>query len=137
MPLYDIRCSRTGAIFERMIPLAKFEEEIICSCHAVARRVISTPLFTVDQTGYNCPVTDKWVGSKRQHEENLKQTGCRVLETGEKEATEQFRAREEASFDRKIEETIEREIEGYSSSKREALHNDLINLNSDLALERR
>lgn len=38
-----------------------------------------------DINGYTCPVTGKWVDGRRDHRENLKRTGCRILETGEKE----------------------------------------------------
>lgn len=137
MPLYDIRCQSSGEVFERFIKLEKFEEVIICACGAAASRVISSPLFTVDNTDYTCPVTGRWIGSKKEHENNLRQHDCRVLESGEKEAA---RARREAAnneLDKKIEETVEREIEGYSSAKKEQLHNELINGKVDLAVERR
>ncbi|HEY6018995.1 MAG TPA: hypothetical protein VIY48_03615, partial [Candidatus Paceibacterota bacterium] len=67
--------------------MAKFEEEIKCACGSPARRVISAPLFSVDQTGYDCPITGKWISSKREHRENLAQHGCRVLEDGETQAS--------------------------------------------------
>lgn len=137
MPLYDIECSRSGTRFERHIKLEKFEEPIICACHSLGKRVISAPLFTVDHTGYTCPVTDKWVGSKYQHEENLKQQGCRVLETGEAAATTARRAKEEAEFDRSIEDTVEKEIESYSSEKKEQLSNELINGKLDVSVDRK
>lgn len=125
MPLYDIRCSESGKIFERVIPLAKFEEPIFCTCGAPAIRIISTPMFSVDNTGYDCPVTGKWIGSKREHEENLKRQGCRVLEAGEKEANVRRRESEDAALDRAVDQTVEREIETMPSAKRERLFNEL------------
>lgn len=38
-----------------------------------------------DIAGYTCPVTDVWVDGKSAHRENLKRTGCRILEPGERE----------------------------------------------------
>jgi hypothetical protein len=137
MPLYDIRCSRSGEVFERMIPLAFFSDPIKCGCGAVASRVISTPLFTVDATEYDCPVTGSRIGSKRQHEENLKRHGCRVLEAGETESAAKRRERDDLELDRKVEETVEREIESWSSDKKEQLSNELLNGQLDLAVERR
>jgi hypothetical protein len=125
MPLYDVKCSRSGKIFERQIPLAQFEEPIICSCQSPATRVISKPRIIVDNVGYHCPVTDKWIGSKREHRENLKQQGCRVLETGEKEANERQRLKMETEFDRGIEETVEKTIDSWDSDKREMLAKEL------------
>lgn len=135
MPLYDIQCTDNHKS-ERMIPLEKFEEPIICSCGLPAYRVISAPMFTVDNVGYHCPVTDKWIGSKREHAENLAVHGCRVLETGEKEATASTREKEEARFDKAIEETVERTIETMPSAKKEQLHNELVNGKVDLSVTR-
>lgn len=135
MPLYDIRCEKTGYVFERLIPLAKFEEPIICACHSPASRLISTPMISVDQTGYSCPVTGKWIRSKREHRENLQRQGCRVLEGGEKEQNEQRRAEADAELDRKVEETVERTIDSYPSAKREKLYNEMVNC--DIAVERK
>ncbi len=136
MPLYDIRCER-GHVSERRIPLANYSDPIECACGAVASRVISTPRFSVDNTGYHCPVTEKWVGSRREHRENLKQTGCRVLETGEKEAAAKRRADDDAKLDRMIEDTVEKEIEAYSSDKKEQLHNELVNGGLDISVDRK
>jgi putative FmdB family regulatory protein len=136
MPLYDIRCSKSGKIFERFIKLEKFSEPIECACGAPANRVISSPLFSVDKTGYNCPVTGRWIGSKREHQENLKRTGCRVLEDGETKAAAEIRRKREEAFDKKIEDTVEKEFESYSSDKKEQLHNELVNGKLDLVVER-
>lgn len=135
MPLYDLQCDQ-GHRFERMIPLEKFEEPILCDCTAPAQRLISAPMFSVDQTGYTCPVSGEWIGSKHQHQNNLAKHGCRVLETGEKEAAAAYRAKEDAALDKAIEGTVERQIESFSSEKKETLHNELINGKLDLAVDR-
>lgn len=38
-----------------------------------------------DIDGYTCPITGNWVGSRAAHKENLKRSGCRVFEPGERE----------------------------------------------------
>jgi putative FmdB family regulatory protein len=136
MPLYDCLCSQ-GHKFERFIKLADFEAPIICDCHATARRVISAPLFTVDNTDYTCPVTGKWIGSRGEHRENLQRQGCRVLEPGETALSQRRKQEAEEAFDRRIEDTVEREIESYSSAKKEQLHNELVNGGLDVSVERR
>lgn len=137
MPLYDCKCSRSGKVFERFIKLTHFEEPITCACNALANRVISTPMFTVDTTDYNCPVTDKHIGSKHEHRDNLARQGCRVLEPGEAEKAKRYRDDANADLDRRVEATVEREIESWSSAKKERLSNELINGKADLAVERR
>lgn len=133
MPLYDIKCEQTGKTFERVIPLKMFEEPIICACGSPARRVISAPLFSVDQTNYTCPVTGDYIGSKRAHEENLRKHDCRVLEPGEKEFGERRRKEADLALDRKIEATVEKEIESMGSEKREKLYNELVHTDLEVA----
>jgi len=82
-------------------------------------------MFMVENIGYTCPVTDRWIASRRSHEDNLRRQGCRVLETGEKEAAAANRAKIEADFDAKIEATVEREVEALPSAKRETLYNEM------------
>lgn len=137
MPLYDIRCEKTGACFERFIKLEDFKAPINCACGARANRLISSPLFTVDNTSYTCPVTGRYISSKRDHRENLLRTNSRVLETGEKELNERHRQAVEEAFDKKIEETVEREIDSYSSDRKEQLHNELVNGGLDAVIERK
>lgn len=137
MPLYDIKCSQSGEIFERHIPLVKFEEPIICACGAMATRVISTPMFSVDNTDYSCPITGKRISSRGEHRENLERQGCRVLESGETEATTRRREADDAALDKAVEETVEREIYQMPSEKREKLHNELVHGGLDAVVERR
>ena len=135
MPLYDIICD-AGHRSERFIPLENFEAPIICSCQLPARRVISAPMFTVDSTGYHCPITGDWIGSKSAHRENLAKHGCRVLETGETEEASRRKKEADESLDRAIEDTVEKTIESWDSAKKEQLSNELINGKLDLAVAR-
>jgi hypothetical protein len=136
MPLYDIKCE-LGHVTEVFIPLDKFDSPIFCDCHAPATRVISAPMFTVDSTGYACPVTGDWIGSKHQHQENLARHNCRVLETGENEAAATRRAKDDELLDKAIDQTVEREFEALPSDKKEQLHNELVNGKLDVAVERK
>lgn len=136
MPLYDFQCE-DGHKFERVVSLKDFEVPQFCDCQKPARRLISSPLFSVDKTDYQCPVTGKHISSLREHRENLARTGCRVLETGEKELNEKRRKEADEAFDKKVEDTVEREIDSYSSHKKEQLHNELVNGKLDAVIERR
>ena len=126
MPLYDFLCPKAHA-FERFVRLEDFSSPQLCSCGAVAVRVISAPMFIVDNVGYTCPVTDEWIGSKSAHKENLAKHNSRVLETGENEINIASRQKADEAFERKVDQTIEREIDAMPSAKREQLHNELVN----------
>lgn len=124
MPLYDLRCDN-GHVFERMIPLANFDDLVFCTCTAPATRLISRPMFMVEDIGYTCPVTDRWIGSRREHSDNLARQGCRVLETGETQAAAQYRRAADAELDRKLDATVEKTIDSLPSDKKESLFNEL------------
>ena len=124
MPLYDFKCLE-GHKFERMVPLAEFDNLQLCACGSAANRVISPIRFSVENVGYDCPITGEWIGSKREHENNLAKHGCRVYETGETEQAKKAKAQADADFERKLDETVEKEFESLPSAKKEALANEL------------
>lgn len=125
MPLYEYRCQECQQRFERFVKLENYQEGQTCTCGGAGDRIISIPRFIVEDVGYDCPITGEWIGSKHAHENNLAKHGCRVLETGEKEAAAKFRAKQEQDFDQKVEETVERTIDSMPSEKRERLANEL------------
>ena len=125
MPLYEYRCQECQQRFERFVKLEDYQAPQTCACGGGSERIISIPRFIVEDVGYDCPITGEWIGSKHAHENNLAKHGCRVLETGEKEAAAKFRAKQEQDFDQKIEETVERTIDLMPSEKRERLANEL------------
>lgn len=125
MPLYEYRCQECQQRFERFVKLEDYQAPQTCACGGGSERIISIPRFIVEDVGYDCPITGEWIGSKHAHENNLAKHGCRVLETGENDVAAKFREREEAEFDRKIEETVERTIDAMPSEKKEKLANEL------------
>lgn len=125
MPLYDFRC-KAGHKFERMVKLADFEEIQHCSCLAPATRLISAPMISVENVGYTCPITDKWIGSKREHQRNLQEHDCRVFEPGEKESAARFRKSADESLERSVDDSVEQAVEALPSGQRERLYNELV-----------
>ena len=135
MPLYDFHCS-DGHKFERFVKLTDFEAPQHCSCHALASRVISAPMFRVENVAYDCPVTGDWIGSKSQHEENLRKHSSRVLEPGERQLVTKNKEAADAAFDKSIEDSVEREFESLSSDKKERLANEVL-AGADISIERK
>ena len=64
--------------------------------------------LALDYRPYSCPVTGKPIEGRRAHQENLKRTGCRVLERGEKEANMRERADQDRQLERKISDAVEK-----------------------------
>ena len=51
--------------------------------YEIQRSHLPSPLVVSDYAAYECPVSGKMIEGRRAHSENLKQTGCRILEKGE------------------------------------------------------
>lgn len=126
MPLYNYSCWNCQGHFTEWAPMDQSAEGIECpNCGKLAQRAVSAPRVISDYEGYLCPVTDKWIDGRAAHIENLKRTGSRVLETGEKEAAIARRAQEEYQFDRSLDETVERQLDILPSAAKEQLANEL------------
>ncbi|WP_417814059.1 hypothetical protein [Thalassospira alkalitolerans] len=78
--------------------------EIDCNAPPVPR---AGPYIVSDYQAYDCPITGRPVDGRREHRENLKQHGCRVLEPGEsreapKRSEEQFNAAVDRAVDKML-----------------------------------
>lgn len=122
MPMYDYRCpdcTTHRVIFKK---LEQFENREFChKCNAQMERMISAPMVIGDYQAYNCPITGALIDGKRQHRENLKRHGCRVLEEGESAMVRKSAARADAQLDKEIDETVEEFVETLPTAKREQL----------------
>jgi len=88
MPLYEYICNNCEKKQTRLLKLEDYLQPQMCEtpgCHAdkPMTKVISKPMIAVDYPGYISPATGKWVEGKKQHIEDLKRSGCRILEPGE------------------------------------------------------
>lgn len=125
MPLYNYNCG-CGKCFSAWAPMAESASPALCPrCNQLAPRGVSAPRISSDYAGYTCPVSGKWIEGRAAHEENLRRTGCRILEPGETESSKATRAREDADLDRSVEETVEKLFDAMPSDKRERLGAEL------------
>jgi hypothetical protein len=125
MPLYAYSC-QCGARFDRYLPLAFYNAQQVHLCGRVAeKRILPTPVMG-DLPGYVSPVSGRWIEGRKARMEDLKRTGCRPYEQGEKEAAMRVRAKEESDFDRAIEETVEAEVAQMPARKKELLAQEVL-----------
>lgn len=129
MPRYDFECAQCSKVEERLLPSTDFDLPQFCGhCDGPLQKVFLVPprgFVSKAYEPYTCPVTGDVISGKKAHEENLLKHGCRVLEPGEKELNDRARAKENEDFERKIEETAEKEVLALSSDKREQLGKEL------------
>lgn len=125
MPLYDYKCPE-GHGFESFFRMTQDSSSAVCPvCERAATKVLTPPRVTVENVRYRCPITDKVITSKRDHANNLRVHGCHVMEPGEADAIRAANARADAEFERRVGETVEREIEQMPTAKVERLANEL------------
>lgn len=97
MPIYEYRCAPCGKQFTAYKKLADYREPQSCSCGATAEKIISKPMVAVDYPAYQSPASGRWIDGKKAHHEELKRTGCRIFEPGErKDAERRKQAAEQA-----------------------------------------
>ena len=126
MPVYEYTCHQCRKGFEVVRKMQDYREPAYCPvCHTLGNRVLSPAAVRGDYEGYQCPVTGKWVEGRKAHEENLRQTGCRVFEPGEKQEFERRREREEAEFDAKLEQSIGETVAAMPAEKQQKLAQEL------------
>jgi putative FmdB family regulatory protein len=134
MPVYEFKCLHCKSKFDRFLPLANYQQPQFCKCGNRAQKLISAPAVQGDFQPYECPVTGKFIEGRRAHEENLKKTGCRVLEAGETQATTARREKSEAELENKIADSAAEFVANLDTASREQLGREVEH--GDIALTR-
>lgn len=137
MPVYSYRCPSCGSAFDKFLPMARCGEGQICpECGKAAEKQIVAPAVLDDLPGYSCPVTGRWIEGRRAHEQNLKATGCRVLEPGEQKDAARRRKASDAALENALAETAARTVAAMPPAKQEKLASELAS-GASVAVERR
>jgi len=71
---------------------------------------VAVPQISSDYGVYDCPVTGKMIEGRADHRENLKRTGCRLLEKGEREHNEKIRREESDRHTEQVTDKVCKEI---------------------------
>lgn len=121
MPVHDYKCATCGKRREVFLKIADLNSTVYCKCGQPMLRQVAAPYVRGDLPPYDCPVTGQIIEGRRAHEENLKRTGCRILEPGESAAHKKFLEREEERLDKALDETADKFIAELPSEKKEQL----------------
>jgi putative FmdB family regulatory protein len=126
VPTYEYQC-QCGAQFERVLPIAQYDQPQVCECGRTAEKLISRPLlaWATRECRYDCPITGKPITSYAQHRDNLKRHGCQEYDPEMKTDAANYRKRQDDALDKAVEETVEREIEKMPARKKESLVKEL------------
>lgn len=127
MPSYQYRCKQCEKQFDRVLPMSQYNRPQDCGlCGAVMEKIITAPpAVRGDYASYSCPVTGKPIDGRKAHEDNLRRTGCRILEPGESQDAANFRTHQSNALEESIADTAARFVEALPAQKREKLAGEL------------
>ena len=113
MPLYSYICENCGKRDRRFLPVSRYKEPQECQtpgCHSgkPMTKIIEAPAVVGDYEGYLSPATGKWVEGRKQHQEDLARSNCRILEPGESRMEMEKTRNRQAAAEKSIDEAVER-----------------------------
>ena len=126
MPIYTYSCRGCGERFEKYLPMALCSTLVIHECAGVGQKIFLPPMVRGDLPGYESPIDGRWIEGRRARHEDLRRSGCRPYEDGEKEYHERNRVRENAKLDARIDESVERQFAAMPSRKKELLEQEIL-----------
>lgn len=116
-----------GAEFERVLPVSEYQTPQTCECGRSAKRVISAPMlaFAQRECRYDSPIDGRPITSWAQRKEDLLRNGCQEYDPGMKQDYQKRIEKEQNALERRLDTTIEAEIDKMPTRKREKLQNEL------------
>ena len=126
MPTYEYEC-QNGHHFERVLPVARYDEPQKCECGAHGNKLISRPAlaWASREVNYDCPITGAPITSWAQHRDNLARHGCQQYDPEMKKDAARFREGKQKELESALDRTVEEVIEKMPSRKKELLERDL------------
>lgn len=123
MPLYEFSCVEHR--FDRFLPLARYAEPQTCACGKPATKLISAPMVIGDIPPYTSPIDGRIIESRSARREDLLRNGCVEYEPGISSSREAELASFDERLDKSVEATIEGELARMPARKRELLEQEV------------
>jgi len=127
MPLYTYSCPN-GHQFDRILRLKDYQQPQTCTCGLPAKRKIMPTMVNCDMQPwdrYISPASGKPITSYKERREDMARTDCVDYEPSmTKNQTQRMHA-EDAKLEKKMDETVEKEILNMPTKKRERLAAEL------------
>ena len=127
MPLYEFKCE-DGHVFDEFLKMADYDNPMTCSCGKPAKRQITATMLNMDIPNwdrYISPSTGKLITSYKDRKRDMKDSGCIDNDPSMKQNAERIRKQKETDLDKKIDETVEKQIGAMSSDQRDVLAKEL------------
>lgn len=110
MPMYEYQCAQAHVTLEFRAVEAR-GTPAVCRCGLpAAKAILTAPRVFGDYEGYESPATGRWIEGRRARLEDLKRSGCRPYEAGEREAAAARAAANDRALDAAVDEAVERTL---------------------------
>lgn len=108
MPVYEYKCPACDVVFEAVKKMADYQEPQYHTCGKLSQKIMSRPMIAVDYPAYESPASGKWITGRKEAEEDLKRTGCRLLEPGEQKDMARRQVVADAAYDKQIDASVDK-----------------------------
>jgi hypothetical protein len=110
VPIYEYLCNQ-GHVSEHWSQLSERHQDQACTrCGLVAKYKISAPRVFGDYEGYVSPASGKWIEGRKARLEDMRATGCRPYELGEKEDVIRRAKDAEQEIDRAVDTAVDQTV---------------------------
>lgn len=108
MPIYESLCHTCGKVQDYYQSASNCRDTPVCCGAKTEKVILSAPFGVVDIPAYQSPTTGRWINSRRERTEDLKQSNSRPWEGMEQEKKEAARraAYDEQKQDAQIEKAV-------------------------------
>jgi len=120
MPLYEYQCLNCGKHQDAYRKISDRNDSPLC-CGKATEKCITLPTVLPDLPGYESPVSGKWIEGRKARIEDLRRTGCRPYEEGERKDYERSKKDFEKSEDTRLKEVMTAAYDALPSEQRKII----------------
>ena len=125
MPTYDFGCPKCG-VFERYLPMDRYDEPQVCDCGEPSKKILSTPNFLKKrEVNYQSPIDGRPIQSEKARREDMARSGCVEYDPGVKQDYQRRIERDEQKLDKQVDQTVEKLFDTMPARKKELLVSEL------------
>jgi len=126
MPEYSYECEN-GHAFDRWLPLSEYKSAQKCECGAPAKKIFTTPVIIASkEIHYESPIDGRPIESMKQRQQDLARSNCQEYDPEMKTDYIRRQQKKDASLEKAVSETVEKELAKMPSEKLERLQNELV-----------
>ena len=132
MPIYTYKCNDSGQKITRFTSMKNHSRVVACNCGSFAEQIIdSAPMVIIPQhmrydwNGYESPVSGRHIRNLKERANDMAQHDCVEYDPGMKQDYERRIKEEDADFDKRLDEDVDRLLDNLPAEKMEQLGAEL------------